>query len=276
MNKPVLHIFRNTPFGRETLLQSAYFCRRLQLPLSVYLPQYERFLFYFDPDVVQVDLDASYLVDPESAEDHIREILAFHQVDYQLVEPKGKSASDLPDLPTHFSFMTCPRSMSDDTRKIALGHIGSKVRRIVQAAAFPIYLPAPVFKPWTRLSVLYGGSDNAAGALRLALEINRICNAPLQLFSQGGRSELEQCLHQQGFTTGQIQSFDWQFLEAGDISHQLYALPHDGLVMLGAYGKGRVRATLFGSTMEKVQSGLPNSLMVVGPHSHWVTDHLKA
>ena len=270
MNKPVLHVFRNTPFGRETLLQSAYLCRRLQLPLSVYLPPFKRFLFYFDPDVLQVDLDASYLSDPTTAQEHVREILAFHQVEYSLVKPRSKTASDLPDLPIHFSIMTCPRSMSDDTRKIALGHIGSKVRRIVQTAPFPIYLPASVFKPWTRLSVLYGGSKNAAGALRLALKMNQLSNAPLQLFSQGDKTELEAQLLVQGFTEGQIKAFDWQFLADGDISQQLYCLPHDGLVMLGAYGKGAIRETLFGSTMEKVQSGLPNSLMIVGPKCRWV------
>jgi len=270
MNKPVVHVFRNTPFGRETLLQSAYLCRRLQIPLSVYLPEYKRFLFYFDPDVLQIDLDASYLFDPATAEEHVREILAFHQVEYSLVKPKGKTGSDLPDLPTHFSFMTCPRSMSDDTRKVAMGHIGSKVRRIVQTAPFPIFLPSPVYKPWTKLSVLYGGSDSAAGALRLALEIHQRCNAPLQIFSQGERFELEARLLEQGFSAGQIEGFDWQFFEAGDLAQQLYALPHDGLVMLGAYGRGVIRETLFGSTMEKVQGGLPNSLMVVGPKCHWV------
>ena len=270
MNKSVLHVFRNTPFGRETLLQSAYLCRRLQLPLSVYLPEFKRFLFYFDPDVVQVDLDASYLTDPATAKEHVSEILDFYQVEYSLLKPKGKTASDLPDLPTRFSLMTCPRSMSDDTRKIALGHIGSRVRRIVQAAPFPIFLPAPVFKPWTRLSVLYGGSDNAAGALRLAVKMNQLSNAPLQLFSQGDPQALAARLLEQGFGEEQIKAFDWQFLPEGDIEQELYSLPHDGLVMLGAYGKGGIRETLFGSTMEKVQSGLPNSLMVVGPKCRWV------
>lgn len=44
MTMPLLHIFRNTPFGRETLLQSAYFCRRMQLPLYIYIPQFKNFL----------------------------------------------------------------------------------------------------------------------------------------------------------------------------------------------------------------------------------------
>jgi nucleotide-binding universal stress UspA family protein len=270
MDQPLLHIFRNTPFGRETLLQSAYFCRRLQLPLSIHVPKFKRFLFYFEHDVVQVDLDDSYLTNPATAREHIRDILSLHQLEHTLVQPLGQAASVLPHLPVEFSFMTCPRSMSEDTRKIALGTIGSRVRRIVQAAQFPIYLPAAVFKPWTRLAVLYGGSDNAAGALRLALEINRRCNAPLQIFSQGERSEFETQLLAQGFAQAQIEAFDWQFFAAGDLLEELYRVPHDSLVLLGAYGKGAIRQTLFGSTMEKVQSNLPNSLMVVGPNCSWV------
>ena len=270
MTMPLLHIFRNTPFGRETLLQSAYFCRRMQLPLSIYIPEFKNFLFYFDQDIVQIDLDESYLTDPDSAEDHIREILALHQVKHSLVQPTGMTASTLPDLPTSFSFMTCPRSMSDHVRKISLGMIGPKVRHIVKTANFPIYLPAPVFKPWTRLAVLYGGSDSAAGALRLALEINRLSNAPLQVFSQGDRGDLESQLSAQGFSEEQIESFDWQFWVEGDITHQLYNIPHDSLVMLGAYGKGLIRDTLFGSTMEKIQSELPNNMLVVGPKCKWI------
>lgn len=269
MNKPVLHVFRNTPFGRETLLQSAFFCRRLRLPLAIYTPQHKRFLFYFDSDVVQVDLDASYLNDPQTAAGHIDEILSLHQLSYQKVKPKGMSASNLPDLPSHFSVMTCPRSMSDEMRKIALGHIGSKVRKIVQMASFPIFLPTAVFKPWTRLAVLYGGSDNAAGALRLACEIRRRTNTPLQVFSQGARSELAARLLEQGFSKEQIEDFEWIFFAAGDIAPQLYMLPHDALVLLGAYGNRGIRETLFGSTMEKVQAGVPNSLLVVGPKCRW-------
>jgi len=270
MTMPLLHIFRNTPFGRETLFQSAYFCRRMQLPLSIHIPEFKKFLFYFDQDTVQIDLDDSYLFDPESAKDHIQEILILHQVKHYLVKPTGMTASTLPDLPTHFSFMTCPRSMSDHVHKISLGMIGPKVRNIVKSAKFPIYLPSPVFKPWTNLAVLYGGSDNAAGALRLALEVNRTSNAPLKVFSQGDRSEFESQLLLQGFSKEKIESFDWEFWTEGDITDHLYAIPHDSMVILGAYGKGIVRDTLFGSTMEKIQSNLPNNMLVVGPKCKWI------
>ena len=272
MNKPLLHIFRNTPFGRETLLQSAYLCRRLKLPLSIYRPEFKSFLFYFDTDVVQIDLDGSYLTNPESAEDHIRDILNLQQLDYSPIRPISKSASTLPDLPTHFAVMTCPRSMTKDTRKIALGSIGLKVRRIVNTAPFPIFLPAPVFKPWDKLAVLYGGSVHAAGALRLALKIQQRSNAPLQVFARGDQQELEKQLRSQGFSDQQIASLDWHFLTGPDTATRLFNIPHDSLVLLGAYGKGHIKETLFGSTMEKVQHHLPNSMLVVGPKCRWIVD----
>ena len=39
MKNSLLHVFRNTPFGRETLLLSAYSCQKLQLSLDIYLPE---------------------------------------------------------------------------------------------------------------------------------------------------------------------------------------------------------------------------------------------
>ncbi len=270
MKQPLLHIFRNTPFGRETLLQSAYTCTKLNLPLSIYRPEFKSFLLYFGTDILQVDLDNSYLNDPDSAQDHIKQTLQEFQLPYKAVKPKGKSASNLPDLPTNFAMMTCPRSMSDDTRKISLGMIGSKVRRIVQTAHIPIFIPAPVYKPWNSIAVLYGGSDNAAGALRLALEVQKRSGFPLQVFSQGKRPELEQQLAQQGFTETQINSLHWTFWDQEEILQSLYDIHHNSLVIMGAYGKNRVREKLFGSTLEKVQSNLANSMIIVGPKCDWI------
>ena len=64
MEERLLHVFRNTPLGRETLLQSLYFCKTLDVSLQVYVPQSTQFLIYFDHDAVQVDLDGSYLTSP--------------------------------------------------------------------------------------------------------------------------------------------------------------------------------------------------------------------
>ena len=186
MKQPLLHIFRNTPFGRETLLQSVYSCQKLQLPLDIYIPRDKKFLFYFDGDVVQVDLDKSYVFDPNTAESHVKQILADNpMVDYQFIQQEGYTGTGLPDLPTEFSLLTCPRSISDVSTRIGLGHIGPKVRKILQVAPFPTLIPGAVYKPWKKIVVLYGGSESAGKALKLALLIQQRSQLPLQIISIG-------------------------------------------------------------------------------------------
>jgi len=71
----LLHIFRNTPFGRETLFQSLDFCTRFDMKLSVYIPKRPRFLMYFDYESVEISLDESYLRAPETAERHLEKLI---------------------------------------------------------------------------------------------------------------------------------------------------------------------------------------------------------
>ena len=264
MKQPLLHIFRNTPFGRETLLQSIYSCQKLQLPLDIFIPTEKKFLFYFDGDIVQIDLDKSYLFDPETAKNHVDQILADSPtVDYQFIRQESYTGTGLPDLPTSFSVMTCPRSVTDVTTRIGLGHIGPKVRRILQVATFPTLLPGAVFKPWQKIVVLYGGSEAAVKALKLALVIKQRSQLPLQIISVGDRATLETTMEDQGILE-KIDPNCWQVFPGSSLQKHLYQIPHDSLVVLGAYGHGPIKA-MFGSNMELVQSQLPNPLLVVGP-----------
>jgi nucleotide-binding universal stress UspA family protein len=43
-------------------------------------------------------------------------------------------------------------------------------------------------------------------------------------------------------------------------------VPHNALVIMGAFGHGLIRDLVFGSKMEKIQSTISNNLLVVGPH----------
>ena len=88
MYSQLFHIFRNTPFGRETFMQSLYFCKQIDATPVVYIPQFTKFLMYFDNDVVQVDLDESYLTDPDTAEAHARELIAQHDLTPKFFTPK--------------------------------------------------------------------------------------------------------------------------------------------------------------------------------------------
>ena len=98
MNYKLLHIFQNTRFGRETFLQSLYFCKTVDTFPAVYIPKSEKFLMYFSNDAVQVNLDASYLRSPDTARGNAVEIADEMGVQISFYEPKNFTASSLPDL----------------------------------------------------------------------------------------------------------------------------------------------------------------------------------
>ena len=269
MQNRLLHIFRNTPLGRESLLQSIYFCSRIGALITVYVPLSTKFLMYFENDVVQVDLDSSYLTDPETAEAHARELIEEAGVRATFFTPKYFTASTLPDIPTDFDFMCCPRSISDLSSKIGLGYIGPRVRRIVGAARYPVIISSGAYKPWKSVTVFFGGSINAFKAFRLGLNIARQSGFPIDLFTRAeGRTQADyrQAIEEAGLGQALEQNVRrWDFFESGSLEENLYSVAHDALAVVGAFGHGPIRDLLFGSKMEAIQSVLPNNLLIVGP-----------
>ena len=266
----LLHIFRNTPLGRETFLESLYFCDQLSLEPQVYIPSTTKFLMYFEHDAVQVDLDGSYLNSPGTAQRHARELLENMDMEAHFVDPKQFTASTLPDLSTSYEFMCCPRSISDLSSKIGLGHIGAKVRRILHNSRFPVLIPSAVYKPWNSITVLFGGSQNAVKSLRLGLAVGRRTGLPVDVFTYGpgrSREDYRQVLEHRGLLqTVERQIRSWNFYDSGKFQENLWEIPHDALLVLGAYGHGVIRDLLFGSTMEAVQTTMPNNMLIAGPH----------
>jgi hypothetical protein len=165
--------------------------------------------------------------------------------------------------------MCCPRSISDLSSKIGLGYIGPRVRRIIQAARFPVLITSPVYKPWKRIAVFFGGSANAVNALRLGIRIAKITGIPLDIYTQTGKtksSEYRTIVKNEGMEK-QLENVlhQWTFFEKGRFEDNLYEVPHDALVVLGAYGHGIIRDIMFGSMMEKIQSTVSNNLLIAGP-----------
>jgi hypothetical protein len=266
----LFHVFRNTPPGREIFLQSLYFCQQTGLSLQVYVPRESRFLLYLELDVVQIDLDSSYLALPETAEMHARELAEEAGVKVEFFEPKDFTAATLPEVPVNFHFLCSPRSVSDLSSKIGLGFIGPRVRVIVRSARFPVLVPSGVFKKWHSLAVFFGGSVNSLNALRHALSLHRETGAPVDLFTlvENGRdrTKLEEMIEEDGLTDELGRCLrTWHVWDQGSMADHLYDVPHDSLVVVGAYGHGLVKQLVFGSTMEVIQSNLCNSLLVVGP-----------
>lgn len=58
----------------------------------------------------------------------------------------------------------------------------------------------------------------------------------------------------------------WHIFESGKLEENLYDVTHDALVILGAYGHSLIKDIVFGSKMEKIQSIIPNNLLIAGPN----------
>jgi len=268
-NRTLLHVYRNTALGRETLLQSAYFCKRVGGNLGIYLPRTSQFLLYFEHSVATVTLDSSYLRDPDSAAARVSEILEEFDIVHQEVEASSLTTPELPNLEGKFELMACPRSMSEVSSRIRFGHLGPRVRAIVRMAPFPILLPTPVFKPWGRVVACFGGSELSIRSIDHARLVSRRAAVPLSLFTHDegpGRTGYEELLAGteilEEVRSGKV---EWIFSEGKSLVESLYDVPRDALVVCGAYGAGVVKEALFGSKLEALQTEVPNNLLVVGP-----------
>ena len=270
MDKQLFHIFRNNPLGRETLLQSLFFCKTVGASPVIYIPRHTIFLMYFENDVVQIDLDGSYLTSPATAKMHATELVEQAGIEPRFLDPKNFTASTLPDIQTNFDFMCCPRSISDLSSKIGLGYIGPRVRRIVKSARFPVLITSPVYKEWKSIASFFGGSANAVNALKLGLRLSRVSGLPLDVFTQIGRKSRE--VYEKVIETENLKEEvdryvnKWHFFESGVFQENLYQVPHDALVTLGAYGHGLIKDIFFGSKMEQIQSTISNNFLIVGPN----------
>ena len=271
MELKLLHIFRNTLFGREVLLGSSYFCKKLGVAPVIYIPEHLKFLMYFENDVVQVDLDKSFVMAPETAKGHSMEIVRSQGLaEPNYIVPKQFTASTLPDIPVNFNFMCCPRSITDISSKIGLGYIGPKVRRIVQSAKFPVLIASSIYKEWNSITVMFGGSMNAVKALRLGLRLRELSGLPVDVFTQERKKDrkyYENKIDKAGLLNEMEKKIrKWYVFNKGEFSENLYHVPHDSLIVIGAYGHGIIKDIIFGSTMEKVQTIMPNNLLIVGPN----------
>lgn len=271
MEERLLHVYRNTPLGRETLLQSIYFCKTLGVGLHLYVPESTQFLMYFDHDAVQVDLDSSYLANRETAKPNAWQLVIDSGLEPTFFTPKNYTASQLPDIPTTYSYMCCPRSISDLSSKIGLGYIGPKVRRIVKSSTFPVLMTGALYKEWNSITVFYGGSINANKSLRWGLRFAEVSGFPVDMFTfTEGQPEsyFEEQLQEAGLREQVKERVrHWHKISTGRLEDHLLTVPHDALLILGAYGHGLIKDLFFGSKMELIQSWMPNNMMLVGPNN---------
>lgn len=108
MAAQLFHIFRNNPFGRETLLQSIYFCKKVGVSLVIYIPRHKKFLMHLKNYVVWINLDDSYLTSPDMALARSTELAEKMGIRARFLDPNHYTKSMLPDIKANFDFMSCP------------------------------------------------------------------------------------------------------------------------------------------------------------------------
>ena len=114
----------------------------------------------------------------------------------------------------------------------------------------------------------FGGSANASAALRCARQLSDRSGAPLRIFTQAENTMefYEEALRSSFSSESAEPNYtEWLYFEDGDMRENLYDVPSDALVVIGAYGHGVARDLFFGSKMEMIQTVLPNPLLIVGP-----------
>ena len=250
----LFHVFINNPFGRETLLQSIYFCKKVGASLLIYIPKHRMFSMHFENDIVQVDLDDSYFTSPDNALKHATEVVKKMGIRARFLDPKHYTTSMYPDIQPNFDFMTCPRSISDLSSKIGLGYLGPGVKRIVESARFPVLITSPAYKEWHRISVFFDGSAKAVNALKLGFRISRASGIRLDVFPQmekGSRESYEEVIKDKNLQKEISRRVNkWHIFEKGTFEEILYEVPNDALVVLGAFGHSLLKDIAFGSKME--------------------------
>ncbi len=269
MEAGLLHIFKNTPAGRENFLQSLYFCRKTGASPIVYLPEFNKFLMYFEDEVMQVDLDDSWLSARETARTHAGELLKKSGFETDFLVPRNFTSATLPDIPTHFDFVTCPWNLREIFSSGRRRQSALRIRRMTNAAYFPLLLCSPAYKEWNSITVFFNGSVNSVNALNLGIHMQKHTGVQMDIFTQAGGKSLsyyENIIKNAKLETGIKQKIGrWQFFETGLLEENLYEIPHDALVILGGSGHSLIHDMICGSFPEKLQILISNPMLIAGP-----------
>jgi hypothetical protein len=215
-----------------------------------------------------IDLDKSFLISPETALPHARELAKKEGVNPDWINPQFDTEKYCPKIQDSFEFMCCPRCIKEPLSKLSIGYIDSSVRKIINAASFPVLIPSPVYRAWKRITVFYGGSASALNAVKLGLQISRASGLPMDIFTQiedGEDVNIKNDMNNRLLKQQIDEAINkWHWFTSGKFINNIYNVPHDALVVLGGFHSKKHRN--FSSKMEKIQAVLPNNILAVGPN----------
>lgn len=258
-----MHIYEDTPAGRESLLQTAYFCRVLDSAPVVHVPRTQRFLLYLENRVTQVDL-AFFTEDEKAGKTalgHASEILAESGLDARFLAPAHWTTPSLPDLPADFAFMACPLPFQGSLS--VYSDLG--MRRLPREAPFSVFMPSCVFKPWKSIALFHHGAGRRPGkSLILGRRMAEKTRMPMDIFCFGRKEEQGQEFLD-FIENGSRYFRHVRFVEkkTGE-SEAWMQVPHDALVLLDALRGSWFRNRFFPSFQKKTRTWLQNPMLFVG------------
>lgn len=271
MPAKMLHIYQNSPLGRERLMQSACFCSRVPgLNLVVYIPTSPQFSMNLLHSLLHIQLDQSYVAFPATAREHVDRILADFSCRYDYQEHPSHYSGMIPPLPSDWTVMACPRILSKRPPRLSrLANLGPKVRNLAKNAPFPLFIPSEQYKPWQGVTAFFGGSNRGAAVVRQTLSLCEASQLPLHIHTQLNEHSLKDCedmLRAHGLWERlKVVDLDWRIFDRASFEENLFEVSPDNLVVIGAAAESALRSLVLGSKLELVQSTLPNPLLVVGP-----------
>jgi hypothetical protein len=136
-------------------------------------------------------------------------------------------------------------------------------------AACPLFITAGAWKPWNSVTVLFSGSPHGARTIEVGWKIAERARARLKIVTQlikYSRADCERTLAEAGL--GHVLdngNATWTVFDRGTLDENLYEVAHDSLAVIGIGQHSLMEDLVRRNNLAKIQSRLPNPLVVCGP-----------
>jgi nucleotide-binding universal stress UspA family protein len=137
----------------------------------------------------------------------------------------------------------------------ASAHLGANLERVVRASIRPVLVAARAFRPITRFAIAYDGGPAAAKAVDYAARVGSLDGLACHLVTVATAGQGAALLEQPAALLAQAGKHETTHVLHGDTEHALAAFVATAgidLLVMGAYGHGRIRTLIVGSTTTAV------------------------
>ena len=147
--------------------------------------------------------------------------------------------------------------------------MGSSVEHVVRKSIKPCLVTPAEFKPFTRILAAFDGSGHASRALHEAIELSLGLSLPLSILTVAEDKDFDKAnqLTKDGLKLAQAHNCNASHLVAKGPAHAAIldiAEKHKfDLIVMGAYGHGRIREMILGSTTTQLARDSSVPLLLV-------------